>query len=120
MNNMEKFKYFDWAEFNCKCGCGFNNISLSLLCKLETAREHAKVPFYINSGCRCKTHNKAVKGSKTSFHMKGLAVDIKASNNHTRMKIIRGLIKADFKNIIIYETFIHVDIRKDEIGVMLK
>lgn len=118
---MEKFKHFDLInEFTCKCGCGFNDISLALMCKLETAREIAGVPFIINSGCRCETHNKAIKGSKNSFHIKGLAVDIKATNNYTRMKILKGLLNAGFNSIIIYSDWIHVDIRNNDLGLMLK
>ena len=43
---------------------------------LDPLREKYGKPIYVNSGYRCPALNKAVKGSKTSHHMQGLAVDI--------------------------------------------
>lgn len=45
---------------------------------LEVIRERVGVPLIINSGYRSPQHNKAVGGSKTSDHMKGLAADFRA------------------------------------------
>lgn len=42
----------------------------------EPIREHFGVPIYISSGYRSEALNKAVKGSKTSQHCKGQAMDI--------------------------------------------
>ena len=70
-------KYFEEKEFECKCGCGKNNVIHELKIKLDTAREFAGVPFVISSATRCYQHNVNVGGSPTSSHLKGLAVDIK-------------------------------------------
>lgn len=43
---------------------------------LDPLREGYGKPIKVNSGYRCLALNKAVKGSKTSSHMKGLAADI--------------------------------------------
>lgn len=43
---------------------------------LDPLREGYGKPIRVNSGYRCPALNKAVKGSKTSSHMKGLAADI--------------------------------------------
>jgi len=43
---------------------------------LDPIRAHAKKPVRVNSGFRCLALNTAIKGSKTSQHMKGEAADI--------------------------------------------
>ena len=52
-------------------------ISLRALCVdlLEPIRAHFGKPITINSGYRCLALNTAIKGSKTSQHMKGEAAD---------------------------------------------
>lgn len=42
----------------------------------QPIRNHFDVPIYISSGYRSRELNKALKGSKTSFHVKGMAIDI--------------------------------------------
>lgn len=42
----------------------------------EPIREHFGLPIYISSGYRSEALNKAVKGSKSSQHCKGQAMDI--------------------------------------------
>ena len=107
-------RYFTKSEFACKCGCGRNSISSDLITLLDAAREEADTAFVITSGYRCPAHNKAVGGSPSSSHIKGLAVDIKADNSANRMKIINGLTNAGFKRIGIHHRFIHVDIDTDK------
>ena len=66
--------------------------------------------FDFNSWYRCEKHNKAVGGSETSSHLKGLAVDIKIHNSTHRFLVLQALIKAGFTRIGIGKTFIHADI----------
>jgi uncharacterized protein YcbK (DUF882 family) len=109
-----KSKYFKDKEFACKCGCG-GNIKPELLKKLHTARGKAQVPFHINSGYRCESYNLSLpKHSKTSSHLKGLAVDISAKDGATREKILSALFGVGFKRVGIDKEFIHVDIDKDK------
>lgn len=60
-----------------------NLIALTILCAkvLEPAREFMKAPLRVNSGYRNWAVNDAVKGSKTSQHMKGEAADITCYDN---------------------------------------
>lgn len=44
---------------------------------LNKVREEFGEPIYVNSGYRCKALNEAVGGSKNSYHMTGLAVDLR-------------------------------------------
>lgn len=108
-----KAKYFVPAEFECKCGCGLNNIDPKLVQTLDLIREHTGpppgMPLVINSGCRCPAHNAAQGGSATSSHLTGHAVDIRALSNATRFKIVASALLHGINRIGIGKTFIHLD-----------
>lgn len=69
-------KYFKKEEFNCKCGCGLNNIDLRLVKILDEIREHFGKPMTVTSGCRCATYNKKVGRISNSKHIQCKAADI--------------------------------------------
>ncbi len=69
-------KHFSRREFLCKCGCGFATVDVELVAVLEDVREHFDSGVTINSGCRCKEHNKRVGGEPDSEHTRGTAADI--------------------------------------------
>jgi len=94
----------------CRCGCGFFVPNDTLIKRLTAARIIAGVPFIINRGCSCKTHNKKEGGSDTSGHLKGEAVDIKVIDSRSRFKIVQALLNAGFTRIGIGKDFIHADI----------
>ncbi len=64
--------------------------------QLQLIRNAYKQPIYITSGFRSEELNNAVKGSSTSYHKRGLAVDIsqgsKARNKHL-FELVRSLMK---------------------------
>lgn len=95
------------SELRCPC-CGEVIIDDAFLARLRLAREIAGVPFVINSGFRCASHNKEV-GSTSLNHVEGKAADIRVIDGPTRGKILRGLYEAGFKRIGITKTFIHAD-----------
>ena len=100
--------YFKQSEECCPC-CGSGGILPDLRDKLNKAREIADIPFIINSGFRCPSHNADVGGSQTSSHMIGCAADIKCTDGWSRYKILDALIRVGFNIIGIAKTFIHVD-----------
>jgi len=102
-------KNFDYSEFECPC-CHKNQTTIALIKKLQVARDHAGIPFRINSGYRCKNHNKAVGGVGNSAHLKGMAADIATLLSIDRYKIVDGLIRAGFERIEICPTWTHCDI----------
>jgi zinc D-Ala-D-Ala carboxypeptidase len=57
--------------------------SAKLLCEnvFEPLRIHLNTPIKISSGFRCVQLNKMIKGSSTSQHTKGEAMDIKIGSN---------------------------------------
>ena len=103
-------KNFSREELACKDKCGFDDISLELVKKLQAVRNFCGFPLVALSGCRCEKHNKKVGGKINSAHLKGLAVDIKALTSQTRFFIIKGAINNGFQRIGVYPTFIHLDI----------
>ena len=115
MHNTENFKF---KEFECKCGCGRNEISPVLMNKLQDVRTAFGKPMIINSGFRCVEHNKEIGGVLNSAHCEGLAVDIQCINPIDRYKLLHLLMTFGFRRIGVYKTFIHADIRTSENAVM--
>ena len=112
-------------QFACQCGCGlsYENMNNGLLSLLTVAERIAGCTFHINSGIRCVEHNAsdAVKGSKTSSHLKGLAVDIRTASSRERYNVLNGLITAGIHRIGIYpgRKFIHCDNDMDKTGRLI-
>lgn len=69
-----------------------NNLECLVKHILDPLRERYGKPIYINSGYRSVALNKAVNGSKTSQHVKGLAADITAGSSE-KNKILFSLIQ---------------------------
>jgi uncharacterized protein YcbK (DUF882 family) len=106
-------KHFKSEEFACKCGCGFDNISLELVAVLENIRDTYMYPVKINSGCRCCDHNKAVGGEEKSKHMQGIAADI-VVEGYSPAKIYQYL-DQKYKGkygIGEYPGWVHIDVRR--------
>ena len=97
-------KYFKEVEYK---------MDTDFLAKLDKAREFAKVQFVINSAYRSPEHPQSIK-NPTSSHIKGLAVDIKATDSRTRYRVLNALMQVGFNRIGIADTFIHVDDDKDK------
>lgn len=76
--------------------------------KLENTRSLADIPFTINSGFRCVTHNKSVGGVVGSAHTTGRAVDIACYNSHSRFVVISAGLKF-FQRVGIGQWFVHFD-----------
>ena len=87
--------------------CG--NMNQEFLLKLDRAREVAQIPFKINSAYRTPEHNAKIGGKPNSSHLKGLAVDISATDSRQRFTILKALIDTGFNRIGVAKTFIHVD-----------
>lgn len=67
-----------------------------LITLLDAIRELYEKPIYVNSGYRCKELNKLVGGVNTSYHLKGLAVDITVGNSKSNKELF-NLIKDNFE-----------------------
>ena len=104
-------KWFKDDDFQCKCGCGFDiTDELKDLC--DKARDLAQIPFIVNSGARCLSHNRNEGSRDTSSHVKGIAVDIATSSSSARFKVIQAFMKLGVSRfgINFNKNFIHIDI----------
>lgn len=106
--------HFSLDEFDCKCGsCGYVGADMTdeSLEMLDKARDLAGVPFKVNRGISCPTHNAMIGGSETSSHLpdRACAFDIAAEHSSDRYRIVEGAIAAGFRRIGIGRTFIHMD-----------
>jgi len=107
--------YIKKHEVECKCGCGIAHVSQSLIDRLNTVRILTEQPIILNSVCRCLEHNKNVGGSSTSSHIstddkESCAADIKCSDPVYRYHLLKALFHVGFKRVLVYKTFIHVDL----------
>ena len=96
-------------EFSCRCGCGFDAISLLLVNRLQQVRDEIGHPIKITSGCRCTKHNEVEGGTSFSAHLSGHAIDISCIHSHKRMTLLPVLCRL-FRRVGVKKTFIHVDI----------
>lgn len=103
-------KNFSRSEFACRCGCGFDDINKFLVAKLQVLRDKIGVPIMINSGCRCQKHNDAIGGAKFSYHIRGLAADIKNPSIDLKIFFFEAE-KIGFFGLGYYpeQDFLHVD-----------
>lgn len=64
-----------------------NNLTQLVDNILDPLREEYGKPIKVNSGYRCDALNKAIGGSKTSYHRFGLAADITAGSKFENKKL---------------------------------
>lgn len=102
--------HFTIEEMQCPC-CLKCNMDMNFMTDLEEMREEADMPLIINSGYRCKVHNASLPNSSpTSWHLQGLAADIKWShlNGAKKLVLLTEAIRI-FDGIGIGKTYLHVD-----------
>lgn len=93
------------------------NMKLLAVKVFQPIRNHFGVPIFISSGYRSEKLNKAIKGSLTSQHSKGQAIDIDMDNTTITNKQIFDFIKEnlDFDQLIneFDYSWIHVSYSKN-------
>ena len=113
----EATKNFRVEEFACKCGCGANNISQTVINMCQKIRENLGLPVRINSGYRCKQHNAKVGGVKNSYHTQGLAADLSCAKGALALwTVIQNMWNngelPELSYAIKYANFVHIDCGK--------
>jgi uncharacterized protein YcbK (DUF882 family) len=117
---MQLTKNFNLSEFASNDGGEFTleaKLNLEVLSKqLQIIRNHFGRAIQINSGYRSKEHNKAIGGASNSYHVKGMAADMriegvspKALHGQIQMLIDAGKIMQG--GLGLYDSFVHYDIR---------
>ena len=82
----------------------------------EPLREWYGKPIKVNSFYRCPALNKLVKGSPTSQHVKGEAIDISAGSKEENKKLFDWINKNMEYDQLINEydfTWVHISLRKN-------
>lgn len=117
-DNVRLSKNFKVLEFACK-GKGCCNEILwapELIERLQWMRDQGKGMIVINSGYRCKTHNKRVGGVDSSKHTLGMAADLRVPNGVTLNEFAALAESAGFRGVLKYTDsyFVHVDLRESK------
>jgi len=108
---MQLTEHFNSDEFACHCGCGYDDIDMNLVAKLEELRDNVDEPLIINSGCRCPEHNAEVGGVSNSQHVYGKAADVALPDGYTVDEFADLAEEIGFDGIGKYDWGIHVDVR---------
>lgn len=98
-------------ELWCHC-CGLFIKNDEFLDKTQALRDRLGVPVYVTSGTRCKKHNAAVGGARSSYHMRGMGGDFTARGK-TVYQIAKAAKAVGFKGVCVYakQGFVHCDVR---------
>lgn len=112
MNDIKISENFKLSEFECKDGSNLVKVDSELIRKLQKLRTKLGRPIKINSGYRTPTHNKNVGGAKGSQHLLGTAADIVVSGVYPKV-VAQEAIALGFSGVKAYDTFTHVDTRKE-------
>lgn len=89
---------------------------LQLCRQLEIIRHELGAPVIINSGYRSQAHNKKIGGAKHSYHLCGMAADIR-TQFHTPQQVFDTILRLIQSGEVTpgglkkYDTFVHYDIR---------
>lgn len=105
-------QHFKVREFACKDGSQVVFIDSYLVSILDILRREIGKPIIITSGYRTPTRNKEAGGAKYSYHMRGMAADIRV-NGMTPKELANKLNKIvpDECGIIVYKSWVHFDVR---------
>ncbi len=108
-------EHFLRGEFACRCGCGFDTVDAELVWVLEDLRAaFAGREVVINSGCRCESYNRIVRGAADSQHIHGKAADIvvKWVDAATVADCLEDKYPGRY-GIGRYHNWTHIDVRKE-------
>lgn len=85
-------------------------LDLDAMNKLQALRNHLGKPLIITSAYRSAAHNRAVGGAKNSYHMRGMAFDIRM-DNHDPEEFERAARLHGFRGFGFYPRsgFMHID-----------
>lgn len=108
-------RYFKPEEFRCKDGSSHpeyeGGVHPGLLLVLDDIREKFGKPILVNSGYRSPEHNRRVGGAPRSYHVRGMAADIRPQNLQDLKQLYEIANRLNPNGGIgKYPSFVHVDI----------
>lgn len=111
-SNEKVGQYFKVREFACKDGSQVVFIDDYLCTVLDILRNKLGKPIIVTSGYRTPWWNAKCGGAKYSYHMRGMAADIKV-NGMSAKELAKELDKIvpNGCGIIVYNSWVHFDVR---------
>lgn len=111
-SNEKVGQYFKVKEFACKDGSQVVFIDDYLCTILDILRNKLGKPIIVTSGYRTPWWNAKCDGAKYSYHMRGMAADIKV-NGMKAKELAKKLdeIVPNGCGIIVYNSWVHFDVR---------
>jgi uncharacterized protein YcbK (DUF882 family) len=113
--NVKLARHFKVKEFACKDLSPVVFIDEYLWNVLDILRHKLGKPVIITSGYRTPEWNTKCGGAKYSYHMRGMAADIRV-NGMTPKQVAKILdeIVPDECGIIVYKSWVHFDVRESK------
>lgn len=110
--NKKVGQHFKVREFACKDGSQIVFIDRYLVSILDILRNQIKKPIIITSGYRTPEWNEKCNGAKYSYHMRGMAADIRVDGMSAK-ELAKKLNETipDGCGIIVYNNWVHFDVR---------
>lgn len=110
--NVKLARHFKVKEFACKDGSQVVFIDDYLYTILDILRHTLGKPVIITSGYRTPWWNAKCNGAKYSYHMRGMAADIRVEGM-TPKEVAKALDKIipNSCGIIVYNSWVHFDVR---------
>ena len=111
--NIQLGKYFKVKEFACKDGSPIVFVDDYLYTILDILRNKIGKPVIITSGYRTPEWNAKCGGAKYSYHIRGMAADIRV-NGMSAKELANKLnaIVPEECGIIVYKNWVHFDVRE--------
>jgi uncharacterized protein YcbK (DUF882 family) len=105
-------QYFKVREFACRDGSQVVFVDDYLVTILDLLRSKIRKPVIVTSGYRTPTWNKKCEGAKYSYHMRGMAADIRVDGMSPKelANKLNAIIPEEC-GIIVYNGWIHFDVR---------
>lgn len=110
--NIKLARHFKVREFACQDGSQVVFIDDYLYTVLDILRHKLGKPVIITSGYRTPWWNAKCNGAKYSYHMRGMAADIRVDGMSAK-ELAKELDKIvpNGCGIIVYNTWVHFDVR---------
>lgn len=110
--NVKLARHFKVREFACQDGSQVVFIDDYLYTILDILRHKLGKPVIITSGYRTPWWNAKCNGAKYSYHMRGMAADIRVDGMSAK-ELAKELDKIvpNGCGIIVYNTWVHFDVR---------
>ena len=110
--NVQLARYFKVKEFACKDGSPVVFVDSYLYTILDILRNKLGKPIIITSGYRTPEWNEKCGGAKYSYHMRGMAADIRVDGMSAKQLAneLNAIIPEEC-GIIVYKNWVHFDVR---------